>query len=157
MSPAQILEIQCGRERYRAAANAGLTVAETARLFGVTTATVSIARRQYGLTFVSGRRGKPSCIAPLPIAPGRPTHMPSGETIRTAACAMAIYRAAQISGWNVSISDLAEAIGETEARVRRVCALKDWTGRLRATTAERLGGPTADDAAEAIAAMGISA
>lgn len=49
----------------------------------------------------------------------------------TEALAFRIWQFAEPLGWNCTHGEVAEAIGEPMASVRSVCALKQWSGRLR--------------------------
>lgn len=52
---------------------------------------------------------------------------------RTEALAFRIWQHCNQIGWNCTMRECARALGEPIARVRRVCAMKGWTGRLRAS------------------------
>jgi hypothetical protein len=56
----------------------------------------------------------------------------------TEAMAFRIWQYAEPLGWNCTHADVAKAIGETTQRVRRVCELKEWNGRMRSTKVDFL-------------------
>lgn len=42
-----------------------------------------------------------------------------------------IWAYASPLGWDCTVKDIAEELGESWQRVRRVCTIKGWSGRLR--------------------------
>ncbi len=52
------------REDYKARADAGMTQADAARDMGVSSVTVSLQARRYGLTFTPGKSGRPRKVVP---------------------------------------------------------------------------------------------
>lgn len=57
-----------------------------------------------------------------------PKQNPKTETIATT-----IHFYAKDAGWNVSIKDLVALTNFSTAQIRRVCEIKGWSGRLRAS------------------------
>ena len=52
----------------------------------------------------------------------------------TMALAYRIWGDCRLHGWARTVAEIAESLGEDEARVRRVAQLKDWLRRMRATS-----------------------
>lgn len=52
---------------------------------------------------------------------------------RTMALAYRIWGDCKLHGWDRSVAEIAESLGETEARIRRVAQIKDWLRHFRAT------------------------
>ena len=53
-------------------------------------------------------------------------------TPRSMALAYRIWAHCTPIGWNTTAAEIGDALGEPMGAVRRVCAMKDWTARLRA-------------------------
>ncbi|TMV86436.1 hypothetical protein FGG78_19820 [Thioclava sp. BHET1] len=53
-------------------------------------------------------------------------------TPRSMALAYRIWGHCTPIGWNTTAAEIADALGEPVGAVRRICAMKNWTWRLRA-------------------------
>ncbi|WP_121064675.1 hypothetical protein [Chachezhania antarctica] len=51
----------------------------------------------------------------------------------TEAIAFRVWQHCEPIGWNCTVADAAEAVGEPLSRVRRIIGHKGWGGRFRAT------------------------
>ena len=52
----------------------------------------------------------------------------------TMTLAYRIWGNCRLHGWDRTVGEIAESLGEDEARVRRVAQLKDWLRRMRTTS-----------------------
>lgn len=51
----------------------------------------------------------------------------------TMALAYRIWGDCRMYGWSRTAAEIAESLGETESRIRRVAQVKGWSSRLRAS------------------------
>lgn len=59
---------------------------------------------------------------------------PDGMSVATKTLAVRIWAFAQPRGWDMTVADVADELGETSHRVRRVVQLCGWSGRFRSST-----------------------
>ena len=87
---------------------------------------------------------------------GRPGRMPDGCSVATATLAFRIWQAATPRAWDVTLDEIADEIGESVHRVRRVAQLKLWLGRFRVTHTDPTGAAirATDEALEAMGTRG---
>lgn len=60
---------------------------------------------------------------------------------KTEALAFRIWAHCEPRSWNLNMSDLADALGESTHRVRMVVQKKGWLSRLRASKTQYVGNP----------------
>lgn len=53
---------------------------------------------------------------------------------RTMALAYLIWCDCRLHGWARTVAEIADSLGEDEARVRRVAQIRNWLPRMRSTT-----------------------
>ena len=60
-------------------------------------------------------------------------------TPRRQAIAFRIWSHAEAVGWNITVRELADALGETSDTIRNIVLQKGWRDRLRATVKDDSG------------------
>ena len=80
--------------------------------------------------------------------------MPSGESVATATLAFRVWAAAEAIGWNITIADLAEQMGESVDRVRRIVQLRGWRTKFRSAQTDSPHAAMIRHVDDALEAMG---